>query len=162
MGSAVHRPCAAAASEGRPPAKRVAAASPVDATLSRVFRLASLRPLQRCAIDAVLHGCDALVVLPTGAGKSLCYQLPAVHTGKLCVVVSPLLGARVRAFARSRVPVTNTAPRSADCTPALRTRTRALTLTALAGRPAGAPGRPRGARRRAQQQGARRGAPARA
>ncbi|MCE9527615.1 MAG: DNA helicase RecQ [Planctomycetales bacterium] len=49
------------------------------------------RPLQREAIEAVLTGRDSVVVLPTGAGKSLCYQLPAVLMPGLAVVVSPLI-----------------------------------------------------------------------
>jgi ATP-dependent DNA helicase RecQ len=47
--------------------------------------------LQEDAVRAVLEGRDSLVVLPTGGGKSLCYQAPAVHLGKLAVVVSPLI-----------------------------------------------------------------------
>ena len=66
-----------------------------DAAIARVlkdtFGLASLRPLQREAILAGVEGRDALVVLPTGGGKSLCYQLPPLVTGKLTVVVSPLI-----------------------------------------------------------------------
>jgi ATP-dependent DNA helicase RecQ len=50
-----------------------------------------LRPLQREAIEASLAGRDALVVLPTGGGKSLCYQAPALVSPGLTVVVSPLL-----------------------------------------------------------------------
>ncbi|MBL9076782.1 MAG: DNA helicase RecQ [Planctomycetes bacterium] len=59
--------------------------------LQRWFGFDSLRPLQREAIDAALDGRDALVVLPTGGGKSLCYQLPALVQDRLVVVVSPLI-----------------------------------------------------------------------
>lgn len=51
----------------------------------------TLRPLQMEAIHAGLAARDSLVVLPTGGGKSLCYQLPPLITGKLTVVVSPLI-----------------------------------------------------------------------
>jgi ATP-dependent DNA helicase RecQ len=51
----------------------------------------SLRPLQGQAMSAVLQGRDSLVVMPTGGGKSLCYQAPAVHRGDTTVVVSPLI-----------------------------------------------------------------------
>ena len=48
-------------------------------------------PLQREAMDCVLHGRDSLVVLPTGGGKSLCYQAPVLCTDGMAVVISPLL-----------------------------------------------------------------------
>ncbi len=51
----------------------------------------SFRPLQLEAIQHVNEGRDSVVVLPTGGGKSLCYQVPAVCSGKLAVVVSPLI-----------------------------------------------------------------------
>jgi ATP-dependent DNA helicase RecQ len=51
----------------------------------------SFRPLQEQAMCAVLDGRDSLVVLPTGGGKSLCYQAPAVCRGDTTVVVSPLI-----------------------------------------------------------------------
>jgi ATP-dependent DNA helicase RecQ len=51
----------------------------------------TLRPLQDRAMQAVLDGCDSLVVLPTGGGKSLCYQAPAVLRGGTTVVISPLI-----------------------------------------------------------------------
>ncbi|MCG3133068.1 MAG: ATP-dependent RNA helicase DbpA [Planctomycetes bacterium] len=63
----------------------------IAAALARHFGFGALRPLQRDAIDAALDGRDALVVLPTGGGKSLCYQLPPLVTGRLTVVVSPLI-----------------------------------------------------------------------
>ena len=59
--------------------------------LEKWFGFSSLRPLQQEAIDAALLGRDALVVLPTGGGKSLCYQLPPLVLDRLTVVVSPLI-----------------------------------------------------------------------
>src|SRR6266849_4677461 len=51
----------------------------------------TLRPFQEQAMKAVLDDRDSLVVLPTGGGKSLCYQAPAVLRGDTTVVVSPLI-----------------------------------------------------------------------
>lgn len=51
----------------------------------------TLRSLQGESIDATLNGRDSLTVLPTGGGKSLCFQVPPLVTGKLTVVVSPLI-----------------------------------------------------------------------
>jgi ATP-dependent DNA helicase RecQ len=51
----------------------------------------SLRPLQKEAMQAVLDGRDSVVVMPTGGGKSLCFQAPAVLHGGTTVVVSPLI-----------------------------------------------------------------------
>jgi ATP-dependent DNA helicase RecQ len=59
--------------------------------LRRTWGYDSLRPLQEKAIDAALTGRDSLVVMPTGGGKSLCYQLPALLAEELTVVVSPLI-----------------------------------------------------------------------
>jgi ATP-dependent DNA helicase RecQ len=61
------------------------------ATVARHWGFDSLRPLQEQAMSAVLDGRDSLVVLPTGGGKSLCYQAPAVAKGGTTVVVSPLI-----------------------------------------------------------------------
>ncbi len=61
------------------------------AVLRRVWGYETFRPLQRAAVEAALAGRDALVVLPTGGGKSLCYQLPAAAGAGLTLVVSPLI-----------------------------------------------------------------------
>ena len=50
-----------------------------------------LRPLQAQAVNAILHDRDVLLVLPTGGGKSICYQLPALLTRRPAVVLSPLV-----------------------------------------------------------------------
>ena len=55
------------------------------------FGFGELRPGQRAVIDALLAGHDALAVFPTGGGKSLCYQLPALLLDGVTVVVSPLI-----------------------------------------------------------------------
>src|SRR5437763_8646597 len=55
------------------------------------FGLNEFRPGQREAVEAALKGRDSLVVMPTGGGKSLCYQLPALADQGLVVVVSPLI-----------------------------------------------------------------------
>jgi len=64
---------------------------PIEDHLHRVFQLAEFRPHQREIIEDVLGGHDVLCVMPTGAGKSLCFQLPATVMSGLCLVVSPLI-----------------------------------------------------------------------
>lgn len=59
--------------------------------LQDLFGLDDFRPAQRGVIEDVLRGKDVLCVMPTGAGKSLCYQLPAAVGGGLSIVVSPLI-----------------------------------------------------------------------
>src|SRR5262250_3811457 len=59
--------------------------------LHTVFGFASFRTGQAEIIDTILTGRDVLAVMPTGSGKSLCYQLPALLRDGLTLVVSPLI-----------------------------------------------------------------------
>src|SRR5277367_3994351 len=59
--------------------------------LARTFGFSSFRANQEAACRAAVDGRDVLLVMPTGAGKSLCYQLPAVARGGTALVVSPLI-----------------------------------------------------------------------
>ena len=59
--------------------------------LERYWGYTSFRPLQRQAMDAILERRDSVVVMPTGGGKSLCFQAPALVRPGLGVVVSPLI-----------------------------------------------------------------------
>jgi ATP-dependent DNA helicase RecQ len=63
----------------------------VQAELRELFGFERFRPGQEAAVAAALENRDALVVMPTGSGKSLCYQLPALMRDDLTVVVSPLV-----------------------------------------------------------------------
>ncbi len=61
------------------------------AMLQRLFGFSEFRGVQRQVIDRVLAGERTLAVMPTGAGKSLCYQLPAMVMEGTCIVISPLI-----------------------------------------------------------------------
>ncbi|MGZ3724173.1 MAG: RecQ family ATP-dependent DNA helicase [Pseudobdellovibrio sp.] len=63
----------------------------LELQLKKSFNLDEFRLGQQDIIKAVLSGRDALAVLPTGGGKSLCYQFPAVYLNKLVIVISPLI-----------------------------------------------------------------------
>jgi DNA topoisomerase-3 len=71
--------------------RRATPVAELPALLSRAFGFASFRPYQQEVCDAVVEGRDVLLVMPTGAGKSLCYQLPGVARGGTTLVVSPLI-----------------------------------------------------------------------
>lgn len=60
-------------------------------TLRRVFGYDGFRPHQQTIIEELIAGQDAFVLMPTGGGKSLCYQIPALHRAGVALVVSPLI-----------------------------------------------------------------------
>jgi ATP-dependent DNA helicase RecQ len=86
----------------------MAASSLADAreVLARVFRYPAFRPGQSAAVLSLLRARDTVVILPTGGGKSLCYQVPAVMMPGLTIVVSPLISLmrdQVRALERKGI-----------------------------------------------------------
>jgi len=89
------------------------AASPVlssetpAAVLKRCFGYESFRPNQQEIVDAVIAGRDVLAVMPTGAGKSMCYQVPAIVLDGVTIVVSPLISLmadQVDSLAQAGIP----------------------------------------------------------
>ena len=70
------------------------------ATLAKHFGLTSFRTYQKEVIHEYLNGRDTIVVQPTGSGKSLCYQFPAVYTGKMSIVISPMISLMVDQVAK--------------------------------------------------------------
>ncbi|MBI1184078.1 DNA helicase RecQ [bacterium] len=75
--------------------------------LEKYYGYKSFRPLQQEAIQSVLGGKDTLLILPTGGGKSVCYQLPPIVQNGLCLVVSPLISLmkdQVNALTQNGIP----------------------------------------------------------
>ena len=64
--------------------------TPAEALL-KYFSYNTFRPGQEEVIDSILHGKNVLAVLPTGAGKSVCYQIPALISENFSIVISPLI-----------------------------------------------------------------------
>jgi ATP-dependent DNA helicase RecQ len=75
--------------------------------LEKYFGYKSFRPGQEVLIDALLKGRDVLGVMPTGAGKSICYQIPALLLPGITLVISPLISLmqdQVQALEQAGIP----------------------------------------------------------
>ena len=73
------------------PVQHTSSPSDIHKVLRDTWGYDGFRPKQEEIVRAVLAGKDTLALLPTGGGKSLCFQVPAMAMGKLCLVVSPLI-----------------------------------------------------------------------
>jgi DNA topoisomerase-3 len=96
---------AAAAHDVHPLAREPVVAAegePLDALLHRAFGFASFRANQEEVCRTLIAGRDALLVMPTGAGKSLCYQLPGLARGGTTLVISPLIALMEDQYAKLR------------------------------------------------------------
>src|SRR5690606_31691468 len=63
----------------------------IHEVLQKYWRYSSFRPLQEEIIQSVLKGNDALALMPTGGGKSICFQVPAMVKPGICIVITPLI-----------------------------------------------------------------------
>jgi ATP-dependent DNA helicase RecQ len=82
---------------------------PIHNTLKTIFGFHDFRPPQQDVIERVIAGEDVFLVMPTGGGKSLCYQIPALHREGVAIVVSPLISLmkdQVDALVANGVPAT--------------------------------------------------------
>src|SRR5271156_735388 len=82
---------AAVAPKESPSPKAIPSNASLSELLKNVFGFSSFRPNQQAVCQAVTAGEDALLVMPTGSGKSLCYQLPGLARGGTTLVISPLI-----------------------------------------------------------------------
>lgn len=77
--------------------------------LNKIFNLFAFRTGQKEIIESILTGKDSLVIMPTGGGKSLCYQLPALILDGVTIVISPLIALmkdQVDALVNLKIPAT--------------------------------------------------------
>jgi ATP-dependent DNA helicase RecQ len=110
-----------------PTAHTAPTSSPPDprALLERHLGYPDFRPGQRPLIDAVMGGRDALGILPTGGGKSVCYQIPSLMLGGLTLVVTPLVSLMADQVRRAREAGIPAAALHAGLDPATRRQTEA-------------------------------------
>ena len=63
----------------------------LEKELEKYFSFAQFRPGQKEVVEAIINGKDVVALMPTGGGKSLCFQLPAILSDKISIVISPLI-----------------------------------------------------------------------